>query len=737
MSAVIDLPELALQASDAIESGDPEFIQRFGRDFGMSPRVFLSQYAVGADQALAELVTQMRERCKRYDQDGDRAIALRAGAITVDEFATSAGISEQTFDRLQAQVIARVRSSVPYTALMDEMRSALFDRIEDLQSKSGGLPSHESRRASSLAAARNDLDAIAQAEIGWTRPALSEWLDKRYNDERWAMIPMGKYAQEAVQTKMRELMARGLTALVEQSQMPTKTSITEALTECGFARVRENSGLQVGQHPTFMRDGLRLAMRRGGLQAMDGGHLTPTNDPGCVTLEALYTERDASRIVDMRAALMVVIQAADDIGMRLCVNPFPIDLGDDKKALAGASLLALYAGLGFESEGQSPVMTRIPQPAETLSKLLGSAPVPCSDQELEEIAAAYKLALQGQEDDGWKMHHLFDEPEQVVRLESHARQYVQSNGYMTPTQAGQTVEGWRQSALAQGHTGANSEKVVISLFDKTGAWSQPWRDAGYQVYQFDIQSGDGVETFGINMGDVTNFDTQFFNDFFGSFDGLDVHCLLAATPCTDFASSGSRHFAAKDATGTTAFSVALGRIALATIEYFKPAVWAMENPTGRIERLVGLPQWAASFDPWHFGEDYTKKTMLWGRMNGNMPIAPTEPVAGTKMHTQYGGKSIETKNARSVTPEGFAYAFFMANNALDHPALAVHGKYDRLEKALIERALGAGVSPTEIDSLVEDAYFFDLDDAAATIALEGAIAKTQNARADELSKLEM
>lgn len=31
--------------------------------------------------------------------------------------------------------------------------------------------------------------------------------------------------------------------------------------------------------------------------------------------------------------------------------------------------------------------------------------------------------------------------------------------------------------------------IIISLFDRTGNWSRPWYEAGYAVYQIDIQNG--------------------------------------------------------------------------------------------------------------------------------------------------------------------------------------------------------------------------------------------------------
>ena len=157
------------------------------------------------------------------------------------------------------------------------------------------------------------------------------------------------------------------------------------------------------------------------------------------------------------------------------------------------------------------------------------------------------------------------------------------------------------------------------------------------------------------------------------------------------------------------------------IEYFKPSVWAIENPVGRIEKLGGLPPWRLSFDPNHIGEDYTKKTLLWGRFNADLPIAPTEATEGSKMHRLYGGKSMATKNARSETPEGFAYSFFMANNAYDHPVMAIHNKYDQMDRDVIQQAVDAGFRLAEIDEVVGDPYYMEQDYDAANEALLEAI----------------
>lgn len=65
-------------------------------------------------------------------------------------------------------------------------------------------------------------------------------------------------------------------------------------------------------------------------------------------------------------------------------------------------------------------------------------------------------------------------------------------------------------------------------------------------------------------------------------------------------------------------------------------------------------------------EAYTKRTALWGQFNIPTPVllgsdVSLPPVLGSKMHTQYGGKSERTKELRSVTPLGFARAFYETN----------------------------------------------------------------------------
>lgn len=329
-------------------------------------------------------------------------------------------------------------------------------------------------------------------------------------------------------------------------------------------------------------------------------------------------------------------------------------------------------------------------------------------------------------------HCLFDSPSpaEIVRLNDKVKVYLKAHGWMTPAQARKRIGHWREHAIAQSDLGrngsGNADKVVLSFFDKTGAWSQPWEEAGYQVYRFDIQNDP-------ETGNVNLFCAEFFGDWFGDFDGLEIYAILAACPCTDFAGCGNRHFAAKDADGRTVASVELVHQTLRAIEYFKPAIWAIENPVGRIERLGGLPPWRLSFNPNHLGHPYTKKTLLWGRFNADLPVAPVEPTEGSKMHRLYGGSSLATKNARSVTPEGFAYAFFVANNAIDHPQMAISGKYDRLCPRLLGKAIYLGLAPCRISELIDDAYYMDLDYPGAESILRSELIR--HARYDDTGRL--
>lgn len=196
---------------------------------------------------------------------------------------------------------------------------------------------------------------------------------------------------------------------------------------------------------------------------------------------------------------------------------------------------------------------------------------------------------------------------------------------------------------------------LLSIFDLTGNWSKPYKENGWEVLRIDMQSGF----------DLFHWNYRVLSQDY--FDGI-----LIAEPCTDFALSGATHFRSKDTDGRTYESMALVYKSLSIVQYFNPRFWALENPMSRIHKLVPeLGKVVFKFDPFEFAQydpnpsdsQYQKQTWLWGDFI--KPVKkPLDNIDGNKYHNNYGGKSIETKNARSKTPLGFAYAFYESNNII-------------------------------------------------------------------------
>lgn len=140
-----------------------------------------------------------------------------------------------------------------------------------------------------------------------------------------------------------------------------------------------------------------------------------------------------------------------------------------------------------------------------------------------------------------------------------------------------------------------------------------------------------------------------------------IYGILAAPPCTDFSNSGAQYWKAKDADGRTLESLTVVDACMRIIWACQPDWWALENPVGRLKYWLGDPLF--SFDPCDFGDAYTKKTLLWGKFN--MPrgirVEPIRVCSQGSWIQRLGGKSEKTKTLRSMTPQGFARAFFEAN----------------------------------------------------------------------------
>ena len=189
---------------------------------------------------------------------------------------------------------------------------------------------------------------------------------------------------------------------------------------------------------------------------------------------------------------------------------------------------------------------------------------------------------------------------------------------------------------------------ILSLFDYSGNWPKPFKENGYDVIQIELKLG-------IDILELKSKDDIISDNIVG---------ILAAPPCTDFAGSGAQYWKAKDADGRTAKSLELIDKTLEIISWYPNLkFWALENPVGRLQKLrptLGNPWY---FQPHWYGDPWTKKTGLWGKFNKDLPKNEVAPDPNSWI-MKLGGKSERTKELRSMTPPGFARAFYEANRAL-------------------------------------------------------------------------
>jgi site-specific DNA-cytosine methylase len=179
--------------------------------------------------------------------------------------------------------------------------------------------------------------------------------------------------------------------------------------------------------------------------------------------------------------------------------------------------------------------------------------------------------------------------------------------------------------------------TILDLCGGTASWSAPYLEAGYDVITVDLDS--------------TSQDVRLFKKI----TGRKIYGILAAPPCCNFAASGARWWEEK---GEKALLEGLSVVdaCMRIITVHKPKFWALENPVGRLKDYLGKPK--MYFNPCDYGDPYTKKTALWGEFN--IPEKnEVEPVEGSKI-LKY-GPSEDRKKLRSITPPGFARAFYEAN----------------------------------------------------------------------------
>jgi hypothetical protein len=145
---------------------------------------------------------------------------------------------------------------------------------------------------------------------------------------------------------------------------------------------------------------------------------------------------------------------------------------------------------------------------------------------------------------------------------------------------------------------------ILDLFSGLGGWSQAFKDRGHEVVTVDIESKFNP-TICKDIMQVTQKD----------FNGTKFDVILASPPCNCFSvASVYRHWN-KDGTIKSDTELESIRLVLHTIELIyslRPKFWVIENPTGMLRNVIGVPHYCVS--QCQYGRSIMKPTDMWGRL---------------------------------------------------------------------------------------------------------------------------
>lgn len=184
----------------------------------------------------------------------------------------------------------------------------------------------------------------------------------------------------------------------------------------------------------------------------------------------------------------------------------------------------------------------------------------------------------------------------------------------------------------------NSKKIILDLCGGTGAWSKPYKEAGYEILLLDIKNGCDIR-----LLECLDFHSN-----------RRVYGILAAPPCTYFCRMRMCRGRPTDEQFAQGLSVV--DACLRAVVLYRPKFWCLENPEGYLKKWLGEP--AYTFQPYEFGHKYSKKTLLWGNFTPPFKKFTYTPHK-KRVICDLVGKN--RKELRSITPSGFAQAFFKAN----------------------------------------------------------------------------
>lgn len=206
-------------------------------------------------------------------------------------------------------------------------------------------------------------------------------------------------------------------------------------------------------------------------------------------------------------------------------------------------------------------------------------------------------------------------------------------------------------------------KIILDLCGGTGAWSKYYREAGgYYVTNVTLPDYDILKT---EIRPQEKYNIVFKGVKVKPLKIKDIYGILASPVCTMFSLARTRAKAPRDLKKGMKLVIACLDIIWVCRYDHKLAFWAMENPMGILRQFLGKP--VLTFDPCDYGDPYKKKTDIWGYFYTpkKKPVEPISYISAGKrfppLWGKTGGKSERTKKLRSITPPGFARAFYEAN----------------------------------------------------------------------------
>lgn len=207
------------------------------------------------------------------------------------------------------------------------------------------------------------------------------------------------------------------------------------------------------------------------------------------------------------------------------------------------------------------------------------------------------------------------------------------------------------------YTAHTHTQIVLDLCGGTGSWSKPYKEAGYDVRVITLPEYD-VRTY---------------------IPPENVYGILAAPPCTEFSVLNCK---AEPRKRDEAAGMEIVNACIRIINQCNPVFWALENPRGHLRKYLGVPK--LNFQPWYYGDPWTKATDIWGNFNipqrllqnwADVPkldlyirpnrekpnFAYLHKSAWNKIPQLHFHKPETDAEFRAMTPPGFAKAFYEAN----------------------------------------------------------------------------